>query len=353
MERMTLMLDGYLQTNTPFSSTPPKAAPGSLARMPVYRDGQLLGNLPYINAAAIKGRLRRAARDVAREMEAERTGQDKPFNLETHVFNTLGGLKDSARESFNPSRDAELRARNPIASVFGCSTPWLAGRLEVGHALPEDDVQTATINYCRTNDLRRNSAEMIDILDAADIDRYLAKNTLIGERSRLEKAFKHLPYPKRKEGKAEHEAAVAAINDQIAALRLPAVSESLPMLSYEAIPAGVQMHSRIHLVNASAAEVGLLLAALDRFALNGTLGAHLAHGCGVLSGSWTVSRRMAGQRDIEQLGSLVLTPFIGLEMPDSLRDSLDAFLAASRAGAFVYQPQDLADDSEEADDDAA
>ena len=35
-------------------------------------------------------------------------------------------------------------------------------------------------------------------------------------------------------------------------------------------------------------ELALLLAALERFAFQPVLGAHVAHGCGELKGSWTV-----------------------------------------------------------------
>jgi hypothetical protein len=60
-------------------------------------------------------------------------------------------------------------------------------------------------------------------------------------------------------------------------------------------------------------ELALLLAALERFAFQPVLGAHVAHGCGELTGSWTVGIAARGA-PVGPAGMVALDNYAGLKI---------------------------------------
>jgi hypothetical protein len=86
-----------------------------------------------------------------------------------------------------------------------------------------------------------------------------------------------------------------------------------PLSGYEALPIGLEMRHKITGDQLTPVELALLLAALERFAFQPVLGGHVAHGCGELTGSWTV--RIAGRgAPVALAGTVALDNYAGLKI---------------------------------------
>ena len=102
------------------------------------------------------------------------------------------------------------------------------------------------------------------------------------------------------------------------------VSVGMPLAGYQAIPAGVSLTHRMHLMNSDAVELGLLLAGLAQWSMSPVLGAHHSTGCGMISGQWDVFTPTPTGK--VSLGTVLLTPFEGLQVTG------EALLAAQAEG---------------------
>src|SRR3546814_1870436 len=69
------------------------------------------------------------------------------------------------------------------------------------------------------------------------------------------------------------------------------VSVQQPLAGYEALPAGTVFDHSFRLCQASELEVGFFLSVLRSFALDPVIGAHAAHGAGLIGGSWNAMVR--------------------------------------------------------------
>ena len=79
------------------------------------RDGEYL----YFPATGIRGALRRAARDVLRQIIIDKTGNPTPLSRPT-LFLTLGGIKGSGDMDRSTVADENhWRNANPLLSLFG------------------------------------------------------------------------------------------------------------------------------------------------------------------------------------------------------------------------------------------
>jgi CRISPR type IV-associated protein Csf2 len=120
----------------------------------IFEATQSLAYTPYFPASAIRGALRRAARNVLFDYI-----KDKKWGLELHRLLTIGGVSSSGPEGdININAIQAFRKNNPLISLFGATSgpnnPWIEGRLSVGHAIPSDPFQPSIITGIRTDPVR-------------------------------------------------------------------------------------------------------------------------------------------------------------------------------------------------------
>lgn len=295
-------------------------------------------------ASGIRGGLRRACRDVVRECVINKTGNDKPFDLDTHFLLSLGGIKGAGEEDkASVTRIAELRTQNPLINLFGAgdagTAGFVSGRLGVGNAICEEPLEPVVFSGARSDDIYRDpdqadflsNADLIRLTDMASGNRELSR--LKAEATKLRRSF----YEARESGNAE---SVQTISDQMDALdtKMASIREEsgsknsvgMPLAGWKAIPQGAVMGQRMVMRRATDVDLGLFLATLNRFGLEPLLGAHYANGNGLVSGAWTVYEvTTAGKKEV---GSVEMQPF------DTIMVSGDLLLAAQQAfDAFIEQ----------------
>lgn len=286
-----------------------------LPRMAKYfQDTAGLAYTPYFPAAGIRGALRRAARDSIFSFM-----KDEKWGLELHRLLTIGGVSTAGPEgSINISAIQAFRERNPLISLFGATSgsnnPWIEGRLSVGHAIPSHAFVPPIVTGIRTDPVRRKPSEitMLDETSAAALDDICNAGRTV---SRLKKQIEECNADIKKAKKHGDEAALKEKTELVeqltgqmnraADLAGTSVSIQMPLSGYEIIPPLMPLNQRIVGQDLTLTELGLLVAALRRFAQKPLLGAHQAHGCGIVRCEWETS--VKGIK-----GTITLEPFVDL-----------------------------------------
>ncbi|MDZ4150506.1 hypothetical protein [Methylicorpusculum sp.] len=280
--------------------------------------------VPYFPASSIRGSIRRACRDALFELM-----QGQKWSLSMHRLLTIGGVSTSGEmKEVNINLIQEFRDKNPLVSLFGAtaepSHPWIEGRISIGHAMPDAPFKPTIVTGVRTDPVQRNPSEivMLDEASAEALDKVCnAGRTMSRIKAKIEDLNKEIKVAKKSHAPAS---AIQEQQDQIAeltekmneasALFGTTVSIQMPLSGYEVIPPCLPLNQRIVARGVNLVELGLLVAGLRRFAKNPLLGAHHAHGCGVVRGEWDVTIG-----DFQ--GKVILEPFVDLVIEgDKLSD---------------------------------
>ncbi|MDT8925210.1 hypothetical protein RBE51_20670 [Pseudomonas taiwanensis] len=318
------------------------------------RDGKRL----MFPATGIRGKIRRMARDTVREAIIEKTGNEKPFNLDQHYLFTLGGIKSSGdSERTTVAMDAAFRNANPLISLFGAGDAgdlgFVSGHLGVSNAICqmpcESENAAVVMSGARTDDLYRDKTQ-VAFLSEADILGLIGQADDNRVRSQLKAEQKGLESKQRKLKKVngdeteiqKYQVAIDAIGAQLEALSKKEgnkdVSVGMPLAGFKAIPQGQVMNHDFKLLKSNEVELGLLLKSLQRFSVEPVLGAHYATGCGVVSAQWTVFEvdLKTGRR---QVGTVTINPFdiadIEGEVLTAAIGAFDAFIASDVANFSI------------------
>ena len=246
----------------------------------------------YIPATTVRGKLRRLAVQPLMEAAAK---AGKPWTLQ-QVYEAMLG-QDAASEA---SEEIDLvalkkrRAENHIVDLFGAGL-GVKSRLSVGHFVPVVDVQPESFAGVR-KDLD-SDLDVLDLMDADEVNKFVGRNTINSDRAGTEALVKKLATQVRKAEKAgqdvtESKAALALAEARRDALVL-AMGEmknsTKTLTSYEAMPAGIELKSRIIIDKGSAKDMTTLLGALDLFSRTPVLGGQTARGCGEVSGNFQMA----------------------------------------------------------------
>lgn len=246
----------------------------------------------YIPATTMRGKLRRLA--VQPLMEAARQA-GKPWTLH-QVYEAMLG-QDAASET---SEEIDLvalkkrRADNHIVDLFGAGL-GVKSRLSVGHFVPVVDVQPESFAGVR-KDLDSDT-DVLDLMDPTEVDRFVGRNANNSRRSAADALVTDLVRKVRKAEKAgqdvaELRAALALAEtkrDALLAAMGDMKNSTKTLTSYEAMPAGIELKSRIIIDKATARDITTLTAALDLFSRTPVLGGQTARGCGEVSGSFEMT----------------------------------------------------------------
>lgn len=331
------VLEGEIKAEQPLatcSDALKKAEGGKGMPIPVPHMMTPEGNRLYFPATGIRGKLRRALRDVLRANEIKRTGNEKPLSLDQHYLLTLGGIKGGEKaDKTTVDQEAKWREGNVLLSLFGAGDAgamgMVHGRLAVGNAICESASQPHVFSGARTDDLYRDRSQ-ISFLSHDDISALIAQSegsrdvsAVKREISALEKSLKKARTEKADGVVDELTAKIATLRASIDNIKAESGSKNpvgMPLDGWQAIPEGAVMRHRFMLNNARLAELGALLAALDHFSAMPTLGAHIAAGCGLVSARWELFKVVPGAGKTS-LGVLVLEPFSGALTIEAPADS--------------------------------
>lgn len=301
--------------------------------IPKFRNGQ--GEFMYLPGAGFRSKLRGVAALIT--LEALRAGNRKRFTLNDAQYLRVGGIKQSGAEAIIDTMAMQrMREANPIISCFGASTPWVTGKVSVGNLSCRQPIEPGVfepmiIDGTRADIMRRNP-ELVEFLDPNSQTEYSATIERVRANAKTKQAVKTLQFKLRKttdeESRAKIRLDLGLLEQNAKAQAI--VSAQQVLGGYEAIPPGSQLESSLRLVNASALELGCLLAAMEGFAMAPTLGAHIAHGAGEVRGVWTVMTPGGNGA-----GTVELIPYVGLKISnDELSAAKRAFLDFVATEAF-------------------
>jgi len=333
MNKYDVFLEGSFTTLSPLTYTNP-----GTDKLPV------IGGKPYLPSSAIRGKLRRKARDAVIMETGERLDFDDFF------FLTLGGLNNESKGkkksgddvAEGASNEAEEKAAaakesygirviqaaerfNPLISLFGAgpgSPVAIPAKLAVAHAIANDikypvdkfnrplisdDGKTgcaSIVHPCRTDDARRSPADITDIVSEQFFDTYLERMAVQKEGSDLKKRKADLLALKRKAG-ADKDLIAKEINDIEQALKAKPVAISNIVLDYEVINPGVELATSMRVLRATENDLALLARAFQLLARESVFGGRIAHGNGLLAGNFVVSIRehgsLASRREVGRI----------------------------------------------------
>jgi CRISPR type IV-associated protein Csf2 len=245
----------------------------------------------YIPATTVRGKLRRLA--VAPLMQAA-AKNGKPWTLQQVYESMLG--QDAASEASEEIDLLALKKRregNHIVDLFGAGL-GVKSRLSVGHFVPAVQVQPESFAGVR-KDLDSDT-DVLDLMDSRQVDAFVNRNINNSNRSAQEKVLKDLTRQLRKAEKDKTDSADLQEALNKAQIKLAELEQSMgemknstkTLTSYQALPAGVQLQSRMIIDKATQKDLHVLLDALNLFSQTPVLGGQTARGCGEVKGRFEV-----------------------------------------------------------------
>lgn len=248
----------------------------------------------YIPATTFRGKLRRLAVQPLMEVAA---AEGKPWTLH-QVYEAMLG-QDAASEA-NEEIDLvalkKRRADNHIVDLFGAGL-GVKSRLSVGHFMPAVDVAPEEFSGVR-KDLDSDT-DVLDLMDPAEVDSFVNRNTTNSKRADADALVKKLNSQVRKTEKAGQDATepkaalvlAEANRDSLLAAMGDMKNSTKTLTGYEAMPAGIELKSRITIDKATGKDMTTLLGALDLFSRSPVLGGQTARGCGEVAGTFQILDR--------------------------------------------------------------
>lgn len=353
MSFRNFIFEGHITAESPLACCPknwadlskkPKGLPLPIPKI-MYRGDYRRLCFP---ASSLRGTLRRHTRDIVREYMIDLTGQDKPFTLTDHYWLTLGGIKQSGKEDKASVLDMEqTRAQNPLISLFGAGDPFIAGHLSIGYAVAIESISPVVLAGVRTDDLKR-SPDQLRFLKTGEVDQMIEQAQGNARRAQLQKDIDALKIEIKKADKADKVAlkeSLAVMEGDLKAQKEETgdVSIGMPLAGWEAIPEGTQLHHRMALHNrlgtTAMLELGLLLSALSRFGLDPYVGAHRAHGCGLISAHWAVKE--ITPKGKTEIGTVCMNSFDELDLSDDphgiFASAVDAWETAKASRSLEFR----------------
>jgi len=347
----TYVLTGFIHADEPLAtcSKDLKDREGKDKATPIPYQASSNGLVYYFPSSGIRGSLRRAAASVILDKTIERTGDPKPFSLDEHYAMVLGGVKGSeVMDRIGITLVEEWLSKNPMLSVFGAGDGgilgFVEGKLSVGSAYCEPGVEPTIFSGARTDEFYRNPAR-VKYLSDEDIELLVGRSVANSISSKVKKEIEALEADIRKLSRSKESADIERLAELKAELvakeekrkkdlesaGAKTVGVGMPLAGYKAIPRGEKLEHTIKLFRANSVEMGLLLATLQRFALEPLLGAHAANGLGTVSGQWNV--RKVNQSGSTVIGSVKFDAFDNLVIEgDELVQALADFNAFVETG---------------------
>lgn len=293
-----IIINGTFTTVGPLSIRTP-VAEGSVANrfenFPVMTRGidaegkaQQTGYLP---ATTVRGFLRRA---IVTDAMTRAAAEGKPYTLQKAYADLIGQDAESEKaEGIDLLKLRQVRDSNPVLDLFG-SGLGIKSRLLVSHFLPTSNVLPEVFTGVR-KDLEDTDG-VVELLNPADRETYFGRNDANSRRASAGVVVKKLETQIRKAKKdkadtTELEKALAeakATESKYEAEMGEMTNSSRTLISYWALPAGIELKGRMVIQGARDRDVEMIGLALDALSRRPVLGAQSARGCGEIAGTFDV-----------------------------------------------------------------
>jgi hypothetical protein len=246
----------------------------------------------YLPATTLRGFLRRAI--VTHDMEEAAAGGN-PYSLPKAYSELIG--QDSASEKQAGDIDLlaikKARDESPVLDLFG-SGLGISGRLRVGHFLPSINVLPEEYTGVR-KDLGDTDG-IIELLSEADATSYYGRSDSNNRRASAEVLVKKLARDVRTAERKNENVDELKIQLEEATKIAEKYKEEMgdmqvssrTIVGYTALPAGIDLHGRIVILNAKDRDLEMIEFALDCLSRSPVLGAQSARGCGEITGSFDI-----------------------------------------------------------------
>ena len=321
---LDLEMTGTITAESDISVSPPdhsekrgRSTVMTLPRKSVWRGGNLVTTV-YLPGSSLRGALRNTASRAVAAVRATGTSRMTP---DAFLLLAKGGIKDRKEAGtdervVNYAAMETLRREQPIVSLFGAMAEKIAGRWQIGDAVPREPLENPNHKGrgVRSHPFQRQP-DLAAFMDAAEYESFLGKdakrveaNVAEDDAENLERRIsaerrKQEPSPddiqqwedKRKQltekAKTLREAAGGVVNIQQL------------LGGWEAIPAGTEMDHRMRIRGANATELAWAFFALRRLAREGRIGAHESAGEGYFRAEYTL-RLAVDDGDFQTAGTL-------------------------------------------------
>lgn len=308
---------------------------------------QALATTAFLPSTSLRGALRRSA--VLDLYERRRdAGLPSCLDLRSYYMLAIGGTRSrgSSAQTIDAGAEGNVRKRNPLVSVFGAADTgdhyFLSAKAQIAHLLPASPLSPAacpSFKGVRIDDMLRRPDQTLAMMKQGAADDWHSLFARTRDTSSKKKEAKSLKTAAYKAKQGGDDAGRATINQQLREIdqSLESAEISVQMLidGYRALPQGLQLNSSIVLRDPTDIEVGLFLAALQRFSHEPVLGGHRAHGCGQVSAQWSVSESQPRQA-ARTTGAVSIDGFGGFQADGDFAAAQAAWQDAAVSGDFTY-----------------
>ena len=342
-ERLDLVMRGTITAETDISVSPPdhdeKVGPATVLTLPkksVWRDGLIVKTV-YVPGSSVRGALRNGA---ARAVAADRAGRQRRMTPDDFLLVAKGGIKDrkgaGGDERIVDYEAADrLRRDEPIVSLFGAMAEKIAGRWQIGDAVPVNPVEPDRKGRGVRSHPFQRQPELAGFMDQAAYRDFLDRDRKRVEANVAENDAEDLDRKIRGEKRRpepdddrieEWEAELKRLKEKAGELREEAggvVNVQQVLGGWQAIPEGTEMKHRMRLRDVTGDELAWAFFALRRLAREGRLGAHESRGEGYFRAAYGLRLARDGG-DFEEAGQLRIEDF-GLHLDSEDRALRRAF----------------------------
>lgn len=320
----TVRFTGTIQAVTPIFITRPEQGENPLL-MTVIRQGAAT-RVHAIPGETIKGLLRAKAFEVC--VDAASAKGAIQTTLDAFYLQTAGGLSFT-KDSPELGAAEALRPKQPLLSLFGAASPKLTGRISVDPAIAQPITGGAdTITMSMPPGTRRDqltaSAGLAQIIQPHEQQKWARQATIISgashARATLESAERALRRAEARNRDKQDTIDLASLKANVEAAKgaLTAFEADedfehaiqRPLPPRQAAPAGLIYDHCIRVNDATDAEVGLLLATFQKWALDARIGGGRTAGYGRVSVRYTIevlgSSALPRQQHFAPVGAITI-----------------------------------------------
>ena len=323
---LDLEMTGTMTAESDISVSPPdhsekrgRSTVMTLPRKSVWRRGNLVTTV-YLPGSSLRGALRNTA---SRAVAAARATGTSPMTPDAFLLLAKGGIKDRKEAGtdervVNYEAMENLRREQPIVSLFGAMAEKIAGRWQIGDAVPREPLQSPNHKGrgVRSHPFQRQP-ELAAFMDEKEYESFLEKDAKrvaanvaedkaesLDRKIRTEQKLQEPDNERIEKWKDEQK----GLKEKVEALRKEAggvVNIQQLLGGWEAIPAGTEMDHRMRLRGANETELAWAFFALHRLAREGRIGAHESAGEGYFRAEYAL-RLAVDDGDFRAAGTLRL-----------------------------------------------
>ena len=323
---LDLEMTGTMTAESDISVSPPdhsekrgRSTVMTLPRKSVWRRGNLVTTV-YLPGSSLRGALRNTA---SRAVAAARATGTSRMTPDAFLLLAKGGIKDRKEAGtdervVNYEAMENLRREQPIVSLFGAMAEKIAGRWQIGDAVPREPLQSPNHKGrgVRSHPFQRQP-ELAAFMDEKEYESFLEKDAKRVEANvaedKAEDLGKKMFAERRKsepdtEKIEQWETEKKQLEESAKNLREEAggvVNIQQLLGGWEAIPAGTEMDHRMRLRGANETELAWAFFASHRLAREGRIGAHESAGEGYFCAEYAL-RLAVDDGDFRPAGTLHL-----------------------------------------------